>query len=223
MKISYGKNVYDKKEISSVVNTLKVSTQMGKSVANFEKKIGQIFSKKYSLMVNSGSSALILALNVLNFKNGSEIITPCLNFGTAVSAILLSGHKPIFVDINISTLQIDINLIEEKITKKTKALLIPNLIGNIPEWKKIRNLANKYKLKIIEDKLGFTNGFPQPEDIANTGTAMTDNEINKIEENNFKTKLKKYGPLILDPTGFGRKLYGGPYDAIKMFMGRPVQ
>ena len=148
MKISYGKNVYDKKEISSVVNTLKVSTQMGKSVANFEKKIGQIFSKKYSLMVNSGSSALILALNVLNFKNGSEIITPCLNFGTAVSAILLSGHKPIFVDINISTLQIDINLIEEKITKKTKALLIPNLIGNIPEWKKIRNLANKYKLKI---------------------------------------------------------------------------
>ena len=151
MKISYGKNVYDKKEISSVVNTLKVSTQMGKSVANFEKKIGQIFSKKYSLMVNSGSSALILALNVLNFKNGSEIITPCLNFGTAVSAILLSGHKPIFVDINISTLQIDINLIEEKITKKTKALLIPNLIGNIPEWKKIRNLANKYKLKIIED------------------------------------------------------------------------
>ena len=56
-----------------------------------------------------------------------------------------------------------------------------------------------------------------------TGAAMTSNEINKIEENNFKTKLKKYGPLILDPTGFGRKLYGGPYDAIKMFMGRPIQ
>ena len=151
MKISYGKNVYDKKEISSVINTLKISTQMGKNVTNFEKKIGKIFSKKYSLMVNSGSSALILALNVLNLKRGSEIITPCLNFGTAVSAILLTGHIPIFVDINIDTLQIEPELIEKKITKKTKALLIPNLIGNIPEWKKIRDIAKKNNLKIIED------------------------------------------------------------------------
>ena len=85
------------------------------------------------------------------------------------------------------------------------------------------DLSEDAKLKIIEDKLGFTNGFSQPEDIANTGTAITANEINKIEENNFKTKLKKYGPLILDPTGFNRKLYGGPYDTIKMFMGRPIQ
>ncbi len=151
MKISYGKNVYDKKEISSVINTLKISTQMGKNVTNFEKKIGKIFSKKYSLMVNSGSSALILALNVLNLKKGSEIITPCLNFGTAVSAILLTGHIPVFVDINIDTLQIEPELIEKKITKKTKALLIPNLIGNIPEWKKIRGIAKKNNLKIIED------------------------------------------------------------------------
>ena len=151
MKISYGKNVYDKKEISSVINTLKISTQMGKNVANFEKKIGKIFSKKYSLMVNSGSSALILALNVLDLKKGSEIITPCLNFGTAVSAILLTGHLPIFVDINIDTLQIEPKLIEKKITKKTKALLIPNLIVNIPEWKKIKDIAKKNNLKIIED------------------------------------------------------------------------
>ena len=102
-------------------------------------------------MVNSGSSALILALNVLNLKKGSEIITPCLNFGTAVSAILLTGHIPVFVDINIDTLQIEPELIEKKITKKTKALLIPNLIGNIPEWKKIRRIAKKNNLKIIED------------------------------------------------------------------------
>ena len=151
MKISYGKNVYDNLEIQSVVNTLKVSTQMGKNVLNFEKKIGNIFSKKYALMVNSGSSALILALNVLNFKKDSEIITPCLNFGTAVSSILISGYRPVFVDINIDTLQINTNLIEKKITKKTKALLIPNLIGNIPDWQKIKTIAKKYNLKIIED------------------------------------------------------------------------
>ena len=102
-------------------------------------------------MVNSGSSALTLANNVLNFKKGDEIITPCLNFGTAVSSIILSGAKPIFVDVETETLQIDSNKIEEKITKKTKGIIVPNLIGNIPNWRKIRNIANKYKLKVIED------------------------------------------------------------------------
>ena len=71
-------------------------------------------------MVNSGSSALILALKVMNFKKNSEIITPCLNFGTTVSSIMLSNLKPIFVDCEIDTLQIDLK-IEKKITKKTKA------------------------------------------------------------------------------------------------------
>lgn len=149
--ISYGKNVYDKLEINAVLKTLKKSTQMGQAVNSFESKIAPLFGKKYGLMVNSGSSALILAFKVLNLKKNSEVIAPCLNFGTAVSSIMLSNLKPIFVDCEIETLQIDINKIEEKITKKTKALLIPNLIGNIPDWKKIRKIANKYKLKVIED------------------------------------------------------------------------
>jgi CDP-6-deoxy-D-xylo-4-hexulose-3-dehydrase len=150
-KIPYGKNVYDGKEINAVINTLKKSTQMGASVNNFENKISKLFAKKHGLMVNSGSSALILALKVMNFKKGSEIITPCLNFGTAVSSITLSNLIPIFVDCEIDTLQIDIEKIEKKITKKTKALLIPNLIGNLPDWKKIRQIANKHKLLVIED------------------------------------------------------------------------
>ena len=151
IKIPYGKNVYDSKEINAVINTLKKGTQMGKSVNSFENKISKLFAKKFGLMVNSGSSALILALKVMNFKSGSEVITPCLNFGTAISAITLSNLTPIFVDCKIDTLQIDIEKIEEKITKKTKALLIPNLIGNLPDWKKIRKIANKYKLLVIED------------------------------------------------------------------------
>ena len=150
-KISYGKNVYNYKEINAVIKTLKNSTQMGKSVKEFEAKIARLFNKKYGLMVNSGSSALILALKVLNLKKGSEVIIPCLNFGTAVSSIVFSDLKPVFVDCNIKTLQIDVNKIENKINKSTKVLLIPNLIGNIPDWKRIREIANKYKLFIIED------------------------------------------------------------------------
>ena len=151
IKIPYGKNVYNNKEISAVIKTLKKSTQMGKSVNIFENKIANLFSKKYGLMVNSGSSALILALRVLNFKKGSEVITPCLNFGTAVSSIMLNNLVPVLVDAKVDTLQIDIDNIKKKITKKTKALLIPNLIGNIPDWKKLRRIANENKLILIED------------------------------------------------------------------------
>ena len=64
---------------------------------------------------------------------------------------MLSNLNPIFVDCEIDTLQIDTKKIEEKISKKTKALLVPNLIGNIPDWKKLRQIANKHKLKLMED------------------------------------------------------------------------
>ena len=123
-KIPYGKNVYDSKEISAVLKTLKKSTQMGDSVSNFENKISKFFSKKYGLMVNSGSSALMLALKVMDFKKGSEIITPCLNFGTAVSSIMLSNCVPILVDCKIDTLQINENEIEKKLTKKREKELV---------------------------------------------------------------------------------------------------
>jgi len=151
MKISYGKNVYGSDEIKAVLNQLKKTTQMGSSVKKFEDRIKTKFSKKFGLMVNSGSSAIMLAIKVLNLKKGDEVITPCLNFGTAISSLLHYEISPILIDVDTETLQIDSKLIEKKITKKTKALLIPNLIGNIPEWKKISKIAKKHKLKVIED------------------------------------------------------------------------
>ena len=116
--ISYGKNIYNNDEINAVIKTLKKSTQMGNSVKKFEDKIAEMFGKKYGLMVNSGTSALILGLKALNLKKGSEIITPCLNFGTTVSSIILNDLIPILVDININSLQIDPDLIEKKISTK---------------------------------------------------------------------------------------------------------
>ncbi len=151
MKISYGKNVYGQREIRAVINQLNKTTQMGNSVSKFEKKISEYFSKKFGLMVNSGSSALMLGIKVLNLKKGDEVITPCLNFGTAVSSLMHYGIIPVFADIDIETLQINILELEKKISKKTKAILIPNLIGNIPNWKKIHKIGKKNNLKIIED------------------------------------------------------------------------
>ena len=152
MRVTYGKNVYGREEINAVINQLKKTTQMSSSVKKFETKIAKIFNKKYGLMVNSGSSALTLAMDLLDLKKDDEIITPALNFGTAISAIVKAKAKPVFVDIDVETLQIAVDKIEEKITKKTRAFLIPNLIGNIPNYIKIKKILKKYKkIKIVED------------------------------------------------------------------------
>ena len=150
-QITYGKNVYGREEINAVIKRIRQTTQMSKSVISFEKKIANKFGKKYGIMVNSGSSAIHLALKILNLKKNSEVIVPCLNFGTAISSLVFCDLKPIFVDVDLNSLQIDENLIERKISSKTKAIMVPNLIGNIPNWKKIKKIANNYNLKIIED------------------------------------------------------------------------
>lgn len=151
MQVSYGKSVHGVKEISAVTKVLKNSTQMGKQVELFEKRIAKVFDKKYGVMVNSGSSALFLIFQILNFKKNSEVITPALTFGTTMSAIVNNNLKPVLIDVEKNTFNIDVDRIERNISKKTKAICIPHLIGNISNLKKIRNLANKYKLFFIED------------------------------------------------------------------------
>jgi len=153
-KIYYGKAVYDKKEINAVLNVLKNDSLTlidGKKVKELEKKVSNLFGKKYGLMVNSGSSANLLALSSFNFKRGSEIITPNLTFSTTVAPIYQLGLIPHFVGAEENKFVSDCSQIERCINKKTVALMIPNLLGNIADWKKIYKIANKYKLKIIED------------------------------------------------------------------------
>jgi CDP-6-deoxy-D-xylo-4-hexulose-3-dehydrase len=151
MRISYGSSVYGNSEIKAVNRVLKKSTQMGAEVLSLEKKIAAVFGKKYGVMTNSGSSALLLALKAFNFKKGSEIITPALTFGTTVSSIILNELIPSFIDVEKNTFCIDVNKIERKISKKTVAILAPDLLGNICNWKAILDLARKYNLKVIHD------------------------------------------------------------------------
>ena len=87
-KISYAKTVYGQEEVDAVVKCLNESTQMGKYSREFEKKIAKLFSKKYSLYVNSGSSALYLAIEACNFPPESEVITPALTFSTTVGCLV---------------------------------------------------------------------------------------------------------------------------------------
>lgn len=151
MNISYAKTVYGKNEIDAVVKCLRESTQMGKYASKFEQKIAKIFDKKYCLYVNSGSSALYLGIESFNFKKNSEVITPALTFSTSVGCIIKNNLIPVFVDVEPNTFCIDADQIEKMVTKKTVAILAPNLMGNICDWPKIKKIAKKYNLVIIED------------------------------------------------------------------------
>ncbi|MDA8891149.1 aminotransferase class I/II-fold pyridoxal phosphate-dependent enzyme, partial [Candidatus Pelagibacter sp.] len=158
----YGKAVYDKKEINAAIKVLKNKSLTlidGPSVKELELKLSKLFGKKFGLMVNSGSSANLLALSSFKFKKGSEIITPTLTFSTTIAPIYQLGLVPHFIDVDESTFVSKIEQIEKCINKKTVAIMIPNLLGNVPHWPSIFKIAKKHKLKIIEDSadtVGYT-------------------------------------------------------------------
>ena len=161
-KVYYGKAVYDNREINAVIKVLKndsLSLVDGNNVKLLEKKVSSIFGKKYGLMVNSGSSANLLAIASLNLKKNSEIITPNLTFSTTVAPIYQLGLIPHFIGVEKNKFLADPSHIEKCINKKTVAIIIPNLLGNVADWKKINSIAKKYKLKVIEDSadtIGYT-------------------------------------------------------------------
>lgn len=149
--VPYGKTVHGQEEIDAVVEVLKTSTQMGKNVRALEERVAGLYAKKYGIGVNSGSSALYLAADLLNFEAGSEIITPALTFSTTVAPLVKKGWIPSFIDVEEGTYNLDASRVEEMITPKTKALWIPNLIGNLPDWKMLREIADKHNLFVLED------------------------------------------------------------------------
>ena len=160
LRVPYGLSVHGNEEIKAVTKVLKSSTQMGKNVITFEKKISKLFSKKYGLMVNSGSSALLLAMETLDFPEGSEIITPALTFSTTVGYIVRNKLVPVFVDVEEGTYCINESKIKNLITKKTKAIVAPHLMGNIVNWAKLAPMLKKKGILIIEDSadtLGATH------------------------------------------------------------------
>jgi CDP-6-deoxy-D-xylo-4-hexulose-3-dehydrase len=156
--VPYGCTVHGEEEIAAVTHVLKTSTQMGKHVREMEERVAKLFDKKYGIMVNSGSSALYLAVEILDLPKGSEVITPALTFATTVAPQIRNGLIPVLIDVEPGTYCINANKVEEMITENTSAMIIPNLIGNLPDWDKLAALAKKYNLKIIEDSADTLGG-----------------------------------------------------------------
>src|SRR5690606_30069233 len=90
-------------------------------------------------------------VEILDLQPGSEVITPALTFATTVAPIVRAGLVPAFVDAAEATYNIDVDAIEDMITPKTRALMIPSLIGNLPDWDRIRAIADRHGLIVVED------------------------------------------------------------------------
>ncbi len=161
-RIPYAGSVHDEREISAVVEVLRggpLSLRIGKNVKAMEQRVATLFAKRRGIMVNSGSSALYLAIEVLNLDPGDEIITSPVTFSTDIAPMLKAGLVPAYVDVTPNTFQIDTDAIEDMIGPRTRAILAPNLIGNAPDWDVIRTIADRHGLRVIEDScdaLGLT-------------------------------------------------------------------
>lgn len=124
---------------------------LGDKVKTFEKKFAEYNQQNFCIGVNSGLDALILSLRAFNFPNNSEIIVPSNTYIATIIAIIQCGLKPVLVEPNILTYNIDPTKIEEKITENTKAIIVVHLYGKSCEMAPIIKLKNKYNLKLIED------------------------------------------------------------------------
>ncbi len=153
-RIEYSGSVHDEEEIEAVVEVLRggpSALRISKNVKVFEQGVAEYFGKRRGIMVNSGSSALYLAVELLGCEAGDEVITSSVTFSTDVAPLVRAGLVPAFVDVEPDTFNIDVDGIEEMISPRTKAILVPNLIGNCPDWDRIRAIADAHGLQVIED------------------------------------------------------------------------
>lgn len=150
--IPYGKQFIDKSDINEVVRVLKSNwLTQGLKVLEFEKALAKYCGVKYAVAVSNGTAALHLAYLAVGLKAGDEVITTPNTFAATANMILAVGAKPVFCDIRLDTYNINEDKIEKLISNKTKAIVPVHFAGQGCEMDKIKKIARKYKLIVIED------------------------------------------------------------------------
>jgi len=158
-KIWYAPNkfeAYGEEEIKAVEACLRDGwlAGFGPRSIEFEEKMADMFGKKFGLFVNSGSSACLLAIACLDLPKGCKIITPACTFSTTLAPIIQLGFVPVFCDVNLTSYVPDIKDIIDLIDKDVKAIMVPNLIGNKPDWKLLKSELERLgrtDIIVIED------------------------------------------------------------------------
>ena len=159
-EVRYGGAMFGQEEIDAVNQVLSRPDGLivGERVLNLESRVARLMGKQRGVMVNSGSSALMVAMRLLDLPEGATIITPALTFSTDVASIVHAGYTPAFVDVELDTYQVDLDRLERAITPDVRALLIPNLIGGMPDWDRLREMANRHELLLVEDSADTLGG-----------------------------------------------------------------
>jgi len=158
-KIEFYRHNISRKDIQECATVLKsIFLTTGDKVKLFEDKLSACLGAKYAVAVTSCTEALFLSLMGIGIKPGDEVITTPLSFVATANAIEYCLAKPVFVDVEKNTGNIDPSLIEKSITKRTRAILPVHLYGHMADMKKISLIAKKYKLKIIEDSAHCIEG-----------------------------------------------------------------
>jgi CDP-6-deoxy-D-xylo-4-hexulose-3-dehydrase len=163
---------YGEQEIQAVVDCLRSGWLAGfgpKSI-EFEEKVAKHFGKKYGVFVNSGSSACLLALASLLLPKGTKVVTPACTFSTTLAPIIQLGLVPVFVDVDLNTYVANVDEVLSVITDDVKVLMLPNLIGNKPDWKAIKDglvAMGREDIILIEDSADTVTHTPET-DISTT-------------------------------------------------------
>jgi len=154
MRVFYAEANYGDEEIDAAIKILKegrLALMCGQNVLELEAVVAKLFQQDHGLMTNSGSSANLLAMKSLDLEHGSKVITPALTFSTTVAPIVQSNLVPLFIDVEMETLQIDTKRLKSINLSDVSAICVPNLIGNIANWEEISEFAEENNLAVIED------------------------------------------------------------------------
>lgn len=141
------------KELAYAAECVKTSwiSSIGKYVSQFEEEFAQFCGSRYGVTTSNGTTALHLALRSLGVGEGDEVIVPALTFASTAFAVSYTGAVPVFAEVDVHTWNIDPSKIEERITAKTKAIIVVHLYGHPADIDHILEVAQKYNLKVIED------------------------------------------------------------------------
>ena len=159
-RITYAARVYDEREMCSLIDaSLDFWLTTGRYSDQFEKDFAKLLNVKYANLVNSGSSANLIAFSVLTslelgerrIKRGDEVITVACGFPTTVTPIIQYGAVPVFVDVTIPQYNIDVTQLELALSEKTKAVMIAHTLGNPFDLKAVKEFCDKYNLWLVED------------------------------------------------------------------------
>ncbi len=152
MKVRLSKPHIDEEDIKAVVEVLKSgSLSLGPKLEEFKQAFAKYTGTKHAIAVNSGTSGLHLIVRSLGIKSGDEVITTPFSFVASANCILFEGGKVVFADIDKTTYNIDPKKVEKAITKKTKAILVVHVFGQMADMTAIMKIAKKHNLKVIED------------------------------------------------------------------------